>query len=225
MDGGSWNADLFGAELGASLRGMLAVARDPVGLTRVVAHCGAAAEEVCLGRPLACRAGCPHCCVLNVAVLLPEAAVIADHLRATRSTAELAVLMAALASHGNWGRWMDDEERIARQIWCPFLDRVGSCTIHEVRPLSCRGVGALDRHQCQEAFNPIISDQERVVTADLLRRAAYDVAFTALAAALRQNGLDARSIELGSGVRAFLATPAHGELLRSGQRLPGELWE
>ena len=163
--------------------------------------------------------------MLNVAVLLPEGMVIADWLRERLPPAALAELRKRLAYHRSWGRWMDDEERIARQEACPLLDDAGSCSIYPVRPLACRGVASLDRTSCREAFNPIISDQERLVPADLLRRAAFDAAFTALAQALRHHGLDDRSIELGAGVLAFLERSDCRELLLSGARLPRELWE
>ena len=220
----SWDADAFSEVLQADLAGCLAACRTLPDLATLVARAAVAAETVCMGRACDCGAGCPHCCVLNVAVLLPEAAVIADHLRATCPATELTSLMARLAAHVSWGRWMDDEERIARQVWCPFLDAAGSCAIHPVRPLACRGVASLERERCREAFNPIISDQDRLVPADLLRRAAYDAAFASLAGVLGQQGMDDRSIELGAGVLAFLECPAHGDLLLGGGRLPGELW-
>jgi Fe-S-cluster containining protein len=173
---------------------------------------------------MACAAGCPHCCVLNVAILLPEGMIIADRLREGLPPAALSAVQKRLATHRDWGRWMDDEERIAKLAVCPLLDDAGRCSVHPVRPLTCRGVASLDSSSCREAFNPIISDQDRMVPADLLRRAAYDEAFTALARALRRHGLDDRSIELGSGVLAFLEHPGCRGQLLSGKELPRELW-
>ena len=219
-----WNSDTFGSDLTERLVASLAATRSATSLAGAVAGCAAAADAICGDRPMACGAGCPHCCVLNVAVLIPEAMVIADWLRERLQPAALATLRKRLAAHRNWGRWMDDEERIARKAVCPLLDDVGNCSIHQVRPLACRGVASLDRIGCREAFDPIISDQERLVPADLLRRAAFDAAFMALAKALRHHGLDDRSIELGAGVLAFLECPECRELLLSGARLPRELW-
>lgn len=220
----TWNCDTFGSDLTAALVASLATTRGARALADTVAGCAAAADAICGDRPMACAAGCPHCCVLNVAVLIPEAQVIADWLRETLQPAVLASLWKRLAVHRTWGRWMDDEERIARKAVCPLLDEVGNCSVHLVRPLACRGVASLDRSSCQAAFDPIISDQERLVSADLLRRAAFDAAFMALAKALRHHGLDDRSIELGTGVLAFLECPDYRELFLSGARLPRELW-
>ena len=224
MTGGAWSGDKFESDLTVELVASLDGVRSGPSLARAVARCAVATDAICNGRPMACAAGCPHCCVLNVAILLPEGMVIADWLRDRLSPVTLAVVRKRLATHLSWGRWMDDEERIAREAACPLLDDAGNCSIHPVRPLACRGVASLDRTSCREAFNPIISDQERLVPADLLRRAAFDVAFMALARALRHYGLDDRSIELGAGVLAFLERSECRELLLSGTRLPRELW-
>lgn len=177
------------------------------GLQRAVAHTATAAESVCRDRPMACAAGCPHCCVLNVAVLLPEASAIADFLQRELAPPELADLKQRLSLHSSWVRWMDDEERIIRKAVCPLLDPTGKCTVHPVRPLACRGVASLDSNRCREAFNPIISDDDRLVPADLLRRAFYDEAFKQLARALKKHGFDDKSMDLVDGICSFLGQP------------------
>jgi Fe-S-cluster containining protein len=163
--------------------------------------------------------------VLNVAVLLPEALLIADLITRQWSDIERTDLQQRLARHSSWARWMDDEERIIRRVVCPLLDAVGSCSIHPLRPLACRGVTSLDGASCRQAFEPIIDERDRTVPADLQRRMAYDAAFIAMAGALRQHGLDDRSIELGSGIRAFIETPGLRTHFFSGERLPRGLWE
>lgn len=220
----AWGVKLFDTGLAALLDAALKGARNADSLAKAVVACAAAAEAVCSGRRMACVAGCPHCCVLNVAILLPEGMIIADRLKDRLPPAALGTVQKRLAAHRSCGRWMDDEERIAKLVVCPLLDDAGRCSVHSVRPLSCRGVASLDSTSCREAFNPVISDQERTVPADLLRRAAYDDAFTALALALRRHGLDDRSIELGTGVLAFLEHPGFRGLFLSGRELPRELW-
>lgn len=219
------DSERLGNELTALLADGLAQGGGETALALALAHCAAAAENCCSGRPLACSSGCPHCCVLNVSVLLPEAIIIAGRLASRSTAAEQAKLRQRLAHHCSWSRWMDDEERISRLALCPLLDDAGNCSIHPLRPLACRGVASLDAGSCSRAFNPIISDQERTVPADLQRRLAYDDAFVAIGVALRRQGLDDRSIELGSGILAFIDTPALGDRFLAGQRLPRELWE
>ena len=221
----SWNVERFSAELTAKLVAGLAGVRDAAALAMAVTECAAAAEAVCGARPMACAAGCPYCCVLNVAILLPEAMVMANWLRERLSPPELAAVQKSLAAHRSLARWMDDEERIIKSMACPLLDAAGSCSLHPARPLACRGVTSLDSNSCRQAFSPIITDEVRLVPVDLLRKAAYDAAFTALAEALRFNGLDDRSIELGSGVLAFLERPERREQFLNGEKLPDLLWQ
>lgn len=220
----NWNGEKFGIELTADLEALLAGARDSAALTRAVTRSAAAAEEICAGRPMACAAGCPYCCVLNVSILLPEGMIIAKWLRQKLSAVERAAMQESLARHQSWARWMDDEERILKRMACPLLDETGSCSVHPVRPLACRGVTSLSSDSCREAFAPVVTDEVRLVPADLLRKDVYDVAFTSLATALSTFGLDDRSIELGSGVLAFLAHPEYRELFLSGGRLPDAHW-
>lgn len=194
------------------------------GLAAAVSCCAGDAEALCSDRPMACAAGCLHCCVLNVAALLPEAMIIAERLVEQHSPRGLAELCERLAQHRSWARWMEDEERILKRMFCPLLDPYGACSVHPVRPLACRAITSLDSGSCREAFAPVISDEDRLVPADLLRKAVYDAAFTSLAAGLASCGLDGRSIELGTGVLAFLERPEYRETFLAGEKLPDILW-
>lgn len=173
----AWSVDRFGVELTAVLITVLEGTRDAAALSQAVTKCAAAAEEACSDRPMACAAGCPHCCVLNVAILLPECMVIADSLLEQLSSSALGALRARLAAHSRFVRWMDDEERITKKTACPMLDAAGHCTIHPVRPLVCRAVASFDRYSCQEAFSPVITHEPRLVQADMLRQMVFDTAF------------------------------------------------
>lgn len=195
------------------------------GLVQVLAHCANRAEAHCADREMACARGCRHCCVLNVAVLLPEALRIAETIRAEWPAPAWSALLKRLESHSNRERWMTDEERVMRSAFCPLLDSEGACSIHPVRPLACRGVASLDSSCCRSAFDPIIDDEcDRSVPADLVRRDAYDQVFMALGRALAGQGLDDRSIEVGVGILAFVRNPEFTSLYASGGRIPRELW-
>jgi Fe-S-cluster containining protein len=212
-----------GLALRAALVARLAGGRELATLEGMLTACATAVEDACADRPCDCGPGCPHCCALNVAVLMPEALVIAAWLRERLAPPVLAELHRRLVAHCSRVRWVDDEERIFKQIRCPLLDSAGSCIIHPVRPLMCRAAASLDRHDCRQAFRPTLTDEARQVPADLLRQAACAAAFTALAEALRYHGLDDRSIELGAGVLAFLERPG-GKGFLSGGRLPPDWW-
>ncbi|HJV65484.1 MAG TPA: YkgJ family cysteine cluster protein [Geomonas sp.] len=219
----SFNADAFHSELTASLSNVLAGAPGTA-LTQAVERTAAAAALVCQGRPMACAAGCPHCCVLNVAVLVPEAMIIADWMKERLSPEEMAAARERLAYHRVWGRWMDDEERIAKHEVCPMLNGEGSCLIHPVRPIVCRAVTSLDSTTCRDALRPGVNEEAPLVLADLLRRMVFDTAFLSLAEALQAHGYDSRSIDIGVGVLAFLEHPENGEMVLNRGKLPAGLW-
>lgn len=218
-----WNPDVFQVQLTASLSTALA-ARSATALQDAVGECAGAADFICKERPTACAAGCPHCCVLNVAALVPEALIITDWMRQRLSASEIADARKRLARHRAWARWMDDEERIAKHEVCPFLDAAGSCVIHPVRPIVCRAVTSLDSGMCRESLRPGIDDDRPLVLTDLLRRSVFDTAFLSLAEALRLHDYDSRSIELGVGVLGYLEHPEYREVVMDRGRLPDELW-
>jgi hypothetical protein len=112
----AWNVEQFGSGLTAVLVAALTDVRGFDPLSRVVTECAAAAEAVCCERPIACTAGCPHCCVLNVSILLPEGMIIAEWLQERLSPSELGVLLKRLADHCRRVRWMEDDERITKQV-------------------------------------------------------------------------------------------------------------
>ncbi|MBJ6752037.1 YkgJ family cysteine cluster protein [Geomonas anaerohicana] len=220
----SWHEEQFRTEIRARVVEALGKGADATRMASTLAASADNAQSFCVGRPYACAAGCPHCCVLNVAVLLPEATTIALWLRESLSGEELAGLQKRLGTHRSWARWMDDDERILKQMACPLLDQYGACSVHPVRPLACRAITSLDSQSCREAFRPTVTDEDRLVPADLFRKAVFDAAFTAVASALRQVGLDDRSIELGTGVLAFLEHPELVQAFLGGERMPQTLW-
>lgn len=203
---------------------LLATVHDMTGFAAVMSAFTDLAENLAGHRPVACAAGCPYCCVLNVAVLLPEAVAIAAWLMLHYEGAGRVALLSRLQAHALRVRWMEDSERIHRQAYCPFLDQHGSCSIYPVRPLVCRGVTSLDKQACLTAFDPTVFDTNCAVPMDTSRRMLMDAAFCALGRALQQRSMSGRSIELCSGVSAFLANPALVKVLLAGGTLPEEIW-
>ena len=199
--------------------------RDREGLARAIAGYVSLAEELAGDREVACRAGCPHCCVLTVTLLLPEAAAIAVHLTGSLNAEELADLTTRLDRQRRLVRWMEDGERVRRQHWCPFLDKHNRCAIHPVRPLACRGITSLDSRLCQEALDPSNLETPGAVPMDMVRKTVMEDAFCALVRAQDAFGWGTRGIELCAGVTAFLARPELLDLMLDGGRLPPELRE
>lgn len=101
-------------------------------------------------RPVACAAGCSHCCHQSVGVTGVEAITIVRYLRATRNTEELAALTARVRDAGEGTRGLNYKERHSPHLPCVFLGAGGECTIYAVRPLVCRAVNSLDAGECRD---------------------------------------------------------------------------
>jgi hypothetical protein len=111
-------------------------------------------EEAPPRRPLACRAGCAWCCLLQVPVSAPEVLLIANFLRQRRTAAELEELRARLGEHVAATRGATAEQHLAAHLPCPLLAEQ-ACTVYQVRPLACRGWNSYDALVCQRAVEQV----------------------------------------------------------------------
>jgi len=204
---------------------LLATVHDTSGFAATMSAFTDLAENLAGHRPVACKLGCSHCCVLNVSVLLPEAVAIAAWLSMHCVGAGCDAQLKRLQTHALRVRWMEDSERIHRQTACPFVDARGGCSIYPVRPLVCRAVTSLNKEDCLAALDPSQFDADHAVPMDTVRRMIMDTAFCTLARAMKQQPMMGRSIELCTGVAAFLADPGLAAVLASGVDLPASLWD
>lgn len=91
-------------------------------------------RDVAPVRPLACRAGCDHCC-RNMIQVRPLFAILA-----------VATAMARFEP----ARMADFTDRLVKGTpFCPFLFD-GQCSIYDARPMVCRGYYSLDLARCLE---------------------------------------------------------------------------
>jgi Fe-S-cluster containining protein len=205
--------------------GALARARDEGDLTELLGAVWAIVEEeVAAGRPPgspapACGPGCAACCTLNVGTLAIEGAVAAALLRRSVRATELAPLATMLHGFHDRVRWLEDRERIAERLACPFADPAGRCTIHTARPLACRSVSSLDPAECRRALDERADDEAGVVRMDWLQKVLYDTARVTLSEALAARGLDARCRDVSGMTAAFLAVPAQVVAFLAGERV------
>ncbi|MDK9718034.1 MAG: YkgJ family cysteine cluster protein [Trichlorobacter sp.] len=204
---------------------LLATVHDTSGFAATMSAFTDLAENLAGHRPVACKLGCSHCCVLNVSVLLPEAVAIAGWLSMHCVGTACAAQLKRLQRHALHVRWMEDSERIHRQTVCPFVDARGGCSIYPVRPLVCRAVTSLNKEDCLAALDPSQFDADHAVSMDTTRKVIMDTAFCTLARAMKQQPMMSRSIELCNGVTAFLANPGLAAVLASGADLPVSLWD
>ncbi len=156
---------------------------------------------------IACSPGCGACCVLNVAVLFPEAVAITWFLQRRLSGEELENLRIRLQELVRRTRWLDDEERLFLREPCAFLDKQGNCTIHVVRPLMCRAITSTDPEACRDAIAMIPLNGAPSVEMDLFQKNMVDTVYCELGKALEDLGLDHRPRRLSSAILALLADP------------------
>lgn len=169
---------------------------------------------------VACGPGCGACCVLNVAVLLPEAITITWFLRRRFTDQQLDSLRARLQDIITRTRWLDDEERLFLRVPCAFLDAKGSCMIHSVRPLLCRSITSRDPEVCHDAVAMAPLNGAPCVEMNLFQKQFIDTVYTELAGALEELGLDHRPRRLSAAVLALLAEPGMVETFISGGTVP-----
>jgi hypothetical protein len=209
--------------------GALASARDEGDLVALLEAVWAAIEEERALAPAvdgprpACRAGCATCCRVNVGTLAVEGAVVAARLRGARPSATAPGSAQDLLAFHDRVRWLEDRERAAERLLCPFLDAHARCAIHPVRPLACRGLTSLDAADCRRALSgedPCDDGEAGLVRMDLLQKALHDEALAALAEALAARGLDARCRDVSGMTAAFLADPGLAAAFLSGTRVP-----
>lgn len=216
-------------ELSAEVDAALSGARTTADLARLLAAVeGFVSREIAAVRPPggplpACRAGCAHCCTVNVGTLAAEGAVAAGWLRERLAPAEAAALALRLAAFHGEVRWLEDRERMAVGATCPLLDDQSRCSIHPVRPLACRAVSSLSAEECRRAISGAGGEEgPPIVPMDLLQRSLYGVAFEELAEGLARRKLDARPRDVSGMTALFLADETLVSAFLAGERLPLE---
>jgi hypothetical protein len=126
----------------------------PADLMALAAEAVALAEDLAAegrriappARPIACRAGCGHCCHISVMASAAEVLRLAQYIRNRFARTELAALIERLRQAAA----MSKEERLAAILPCPML-KDESCSVYEARPLNCRGLESMDAEMCRRA--------------------------------------------------------------------------
>ena len=159
--------------------------------------------------PIACAAGCPHCCHAKVIVFAPEALRLAAHLRATLAPAALDALRGRVAETDARTRGTSRDDRAELRIACPLLDPSGACGAHAVRPLHCIGWTSLDVAACERSLAGGAGTPSAPVYAPQYELA--NAVMAGLAKACFEAGLDGAPLELVAALRIALDRPTAGE--------------
>jgi Fe-S-cluster containining protein len=222
-----FNPDLYAREI--HLRALEELRKDPSppALSEVVRLVADKAEKDLAERldrgersHIACAAGCGVCCMMNVAVLFPEAVAIVGYLRENLAPEDLDRLSDRIENLYRKIQWLDDEERIFLRRPCAFLDDAGCCSIYPVRPLLCRSVTSTDPERCRQAIAMQALGESVPVLMNLLQKAIMEAAFQGMGQALEDAGMDARGVKLTVAVKHLLDNPERVSEYLSGAAVP-----
>lgn len=156
---------------------------------------------------VACAAGCASCCVVNVAVLMPEAIALVDHVRNGLPAGFSHELAQRVAAHYGQVRGLNEQQRLSLQASCAFLSGQGTCLVYPLRPLMCRSVSSTDPASCRAALTAADPEAAPPVLMNLQQKQLCDTVFIELAQAMVTQGLDDRSTTLGTAVYHLLQQP------------------
>lgn len=163
--------------------------------------------------PIACAKGCTWCCYLKVAVTAAEALRLASFLREQLAPDTLGSLMQQLAETGSQTRGLDWQEHVKLRLPCPLL-KDNACSVHAVRPLSCRGHNSLDARPCEDYVRrgglikiPLYPPQADI--AGGIRDGLSD--------GMEAAGVQGEQFELVSALRTALETPDAAERWLAGE--------
>lgn len=222
-----FNPDLYAREIRLRALAELKRAPGPCALRSVVRGVVEKAENDLAARldrgeqsHIACAAGCGVCCMVNVAVLFPEAVAIVGHLRENRDPGDLERLSGRIESLYRKIQWLDDEERIFLRRPCAFLDDSGCCSVYSVRPLLCRSVTSTDPDRCRQAIAMQALGECVPVLMNLLQKAIMEAAYRGLGQALEEAGLDARGVKLTVAMKHLLDHPERVSEYMAGMAVP-----
>jgi Fe-S-cluster containining protein len=153
-------------------------------------------------KPIACGAGCAHCCWLRAEASALEVLRIADHLRSTLPAKQLEDVCARVLETARRVVGLGTDARAEAAVPCALLlgDR---CTVYEVRPLACRGCNAADPEACEAS----LSDGEVTNVVYAPQSALYRYAGRALVRALDALGAPQALMELNAALAVALSTP------------------
>ncbi|MCR9255357.1 MAG: YkgJ family cysteine cluster protein [Alphaproteobacteria bacterium] len=107
-------------------------------------------KEVPAGEPLACAAGCTHCCHLPVVTDAITVMAVADKVKSWPKAARKK-LMDRLRERERKRGSMSETARRHHRAPCPMLVD-GKCSVYEERPLICRSFNSFDAKRCERHF-------------------------------------------------------------------------
>ena len=170
-------------------------------------------------RPIACGPGCPYCCHIRLTASPPEILLIAEHIKTTWPADRRAAIKRKLANLDRLTHGLDDEAREVLRLPCPML-LDNSCSIHAVRPISCRAVASVDVAACRRSYASRMQEPVPQVTMQL--NAANGVGY-GLIAGLAEAGYPLENLEFIAALRIALEEEDAAKHWLDGEGLFGDI--
>jgi len=163
--------------------------------------------------PIQCRAGCPWCCHIRVTASPPEILLILDFINEKLDAEEKAALRHKVANIDHFTRGRDGDTRARLRLPCPLL-KDSSCSVHPVRPLSCRGVVSTDATACIRSYESRMEEPvpQHKYQYDAANRVGYG-----LHAGLLDAGFGLDDVELNAGLAIGMDEDRVGERWLAGE--------
>jgi Fe-S-cluster containining protein len=163
------------------------------------------------GGRIHCGRGCSSCCTLAVSAVFTEARIIAGSLseaRAARVREHARLLLDNSRDCPDLLSWL----RMYRAVMgaCPLLDEDGSCSIYDIRPLSCRSlISTRESRYCGLDFGSLSREEKAAFIAGL---DSAEVSFPMHYAKTPREQAEAIEAEAARTMTDFLGFSLYGSL-------------
>lgn len=153
---------------------------------------------------IACKAGCPYCCSMQISITPPEALLLGAYVDANYDDDEKRALLEKIENNLSHTHGKSQEEKV--KSWhltpCVFL-KDGSCSVYPIRPFICRSWHSLNARQCLDAFHS--REKESEIESLPYRNFIFGTIRDGLQEGCRELGLQWETQIITSAVKSYLA--------------------
>lgn len=154
--------------------------------------------------PVACTAGCAHCCSQRVEVRAYEAFVLAQFVQNKVDAPRRAQILRGLSDNMRRIAPLTREQHVRAGIACALLEN-GVCTVYDARPAACRKYYSVSVATCQAAAQDPAAPLSGPLEHDNLRLAGNAIAL-GFAKGAEEAGFNSDLYELHAALTAALVS-------------------
>ena len=167
---------------------------------------------------IACKAGCPYCCSMQISITPPEAIVLGAHVIEHYDTGAKKDLLKKIDHNMRLTYRKTQDEKVAnwQRTPCIFL-KEGSCSVYAIRPFVCRSWHSLDVRQCIDAWRS--KDKEAEIDSLFHRNYVFGMVRKGVQKGCELVGRQWETQVVTSAVKSYLAHPNPLEGWLKGERV------